>query len=138
MVYFSDYRGTVLTSAVVFRCVGCALALIPSIAAALVARLTPYSPSGIIPAAQLQLRGYFLDPFKEFRYNAADASLPLSSPYSQALLISAYLSCVCYVRKHFNGFFKDSPIFLKLAVAHNLTLALVSLVLLLMLSDQVS
>jgi hypothetical protein len=110
------------------------------IPAALVARLTPYSPSGIIPAAQLQLRGYFLDPFEDFRYNAPDASLhvPLSSPYSQVLLISAYLSCVCLVRKHFNGFFKDSPIFLKLAVAHNLILALVSLLLLLMLSDQVS
>lgn len=113
MAYLAAYRGTVLTSAVIF--------------------------SGIVPAVQLQLREYFLDPFKGFRYNLADSSqhMPLSSAHSQALLISAYLSCVWLVRKYFNGFLKDSPSFLKLAVAHNLILALVSLVLLLMLSDQV-
>lgn len=102
--------------------------------------LTPSLPSGMIPAVQLQLRAYFLDPFKDFRYNVADSSLhmPLSSAYSQVLLISAYLSCVWLIRKHFNGYLKDSPSFLKLAVVHNLVLAVVSLVLLLLLSDQVS
>ncbi len=99
--------------------------------------LTP-SPSGFIPAVQLQLRDYFLDPFKDFRYNTMDPSkqMPLSSMFSQVLLISAYLFFVWFVRRHYRGILRDSAGFLKLAVAHNIILAFVSLVLLLMLSDQ--
>jgi hypothetical protein len=95
--------------------------------------------SGIITAAQQQLRAYFLEPFKDFRYNSNDSSvqMPLSSLTSQALLISAYLSSVWLVRRHYQGMLRDSASFLKLAVAHNMLLALVSLALLLMMADQV-
>jgi hypothetical protein len=96
--------------------------------------------SGIVPAAQQVLREFFLEPFKDFRYNnAADPSkeMPLSSGFSQMLLISLYLATVWLARRHFHGVLKNSAGFLKLAVAHNTSLALVSLVLLLMLADQV-
>jgi hypothetical protein len=95
--------------------------------------------SGIITAAQQQLRVYFLDPFKDFRYNSNDSSvqMPLSSLTSQVLLISAYLSSVWFVRRRYRGMLRDSASFLKLAVAHNMVLALVSLALLLMMADQV-
>ena len=96
--------------------------------------------SGIVPAAQQVLREFFLEPFRDFRYNnAADSSreMPLSSGFSQMLLISLYLATVWLARRHFHGVLKNSAGFLKLAVAHNMSLALVSLVLLLMLGDQV-
>ena len=95
--------------------------------------------SGIITAAQQQLRAYFLEPYKDFRYNSNDSSMqmPLSSLTSQVLLISAYLLSVWLVRRHYRGVLRDSASFLKLAVAHNMVLALVSLALLLMLADQV-
>ena len=95
--------------------------------------------SGIITAAQQQLRAYFLEPYKDFRYSSNDSSMqmPLSSLTSQVLLISAYLSSVWLVRRHYRGVLRDSASFLKLAVAHNMVLALVSLALFLMLVDQV-
>jgi hypothetical protein len=100
--------------------------------------ITPTS-SGFIPAVQQQLRTLFLEPFRDFRYNSNELSnhMPLSTPLSQALLISAYLLSVWFIRKHYRGILRDSAGFLKLAVAHNIILAFVSLLLLLMLADQV-
>ena len=107
-------------------------------AAAHVYLISPTS-SGFIPAVQQQLRTHFLEPFRDFRYNSNEPSnqMPLSTPLSQALLISAYLFSVWFIRKHYRGILRDSAAFLKLAVAHNIILAFVSLLLLLMLADQV-
>ncbi len=134
MSSFSEYRGTVLTTAIVCRW-QCS-SPIPRLACLLLTSFT----SGVVTAAQQVLREFFLEPFKDFRYNnAADPSkeMPLSSGFSQMLLISLYLATVWLARRHFHGVLKNSAGFLKLAVAHNMSLALVSLVLLLMLADQV-
>jgi hypothetical protein len=93
--------------------------------------------SGFVPHIQEHLRAYLLSPYQDFRYNSDASALPLKSLISQVLLISGYLSSAWIVHAKFKGILRTSPGFLKLAVAHNLLMACMSLVLLLLLSDQV-
>jgi hypothetical protein len=64
-----------------------------------------------VPSAQHVLRAIFLEPFKYFRYNVEDPSkqMPLSSGFSQVLLISLYLATVLLARRYYHGVLKVGP-----------------------------